>query len=1020
VGYPETWLWNFLSRFLFDKLQRDNLVISINAAKKWVEQKNNPKLWKALQEVVRQHLVLLNRTPTLSRLGIQAFEPFLIEGKAIQLHPLVCQTFQVHFDGDQLAVHIPLSIEAQQESQLLMISGHHIHSQMNGEPLIVPSQEMVLGLYLMTRESDDSSTERRVFANIQEAERAYESGVVELSDYCQVRLQTEEEQEELVETTVGRAIVSQCLPKEVSFGFINRSLTSQAISQLIHYCYRQIGTQRTISFIEKLSSLGFSYATRAGVTLAIRDMVIPPQKSRLINEATLAAQKVQQQYLSGLITKSQRYNQMIDIWAKTHEQMKQAVADEFKGSVGAKRRLKLLTNTLPENLLYLMVEAGVQSLTPIFQLSGMRGLMKKSDGSILDWPITHNFRDGFSVHQYFISCHGARKGQADTVLRTANAGYLTRRLVDVAQDIIITESDCGTHDGLTFTTLTQQDGQVLELLADRLYGRVVAEDIFIPKRKAPIVKAGTLLDDYWVNFIEQKGVNQVKIRSPVTCQSESGVCAKCYGYDLASGQLITIGEAIGVIAAQSIGECASQLALGARRVGGVAEPKSVLDHIEVKYSGVIQFDNLTLIRRSASKSGKTMPQSLTSAPHFINVSHLAEIIELDSYGRKRQHHQVPYGAVVAVKDGDHVKAGQQIAYWDPYSYPIITEVSGYIHLIDVIEGITIDRETDENNGQVIYQVKDPKLWPLRAKDWLPRVQLVDKHNREIKLSGSNEPAIYVLPPYAMMTLEEGAKVTAGDIIAYIDLGISEDRDFINDLLRTADLFEARIPKEPAILARRSGTISIGKNTKTQHRFIITDEEGQTEQFPIPKWRQPSILDGQLVEVGEEIIEGEMNLQDILHLKGVNDLVEHMLKEIQKIYIHHGFSMNDKHVEVIIRQMLRTITIVEPGDSCFLSGEYVSYSKLLEENQNVIENSGQPATWEPNLLGITKASLATESFISAASFVDTTRVLLSSAVRGESDELRGLKENVIIGRLIPAGTGLSYHQNRHGLDVQDKS
>ena len=1013
-GLPKEMALELFKPFLFHKLQEDQLATSISAAKKCVEQKTDP-IWKALKEVVRQHPVLLNRVPTLYRLGIQAFEPVLIEGKAIQLHPLICKAFDAHFDGDQMAVHIPLSIEAQMEAWDLMMSDHHIYSPVNGKPLIMPSQEMVLGLYLMTRDPpQESSGEGRVFANVQEVERAYDSNVVELSERCEVRLQIEEEQEERVQTTVGRAILSQCLPKEVSFEFINRSLTSPIISELIHYCYRLMGTKKTLSWVENLSSLGLTYATHAGITLAIKDMVVPPQKSRLIKEARLAVDKIQQQYIKGLITNGQRYNQIIDIWTKTNEQMTQAVNDEFKGVTGKtlssnRRTKKVQKNSLPENILYLMVEAGVQSLTPIFQLSGMRGLMKKSDGSILERPITRNFRDGLNVHQYFISSHGARKGQTDTVIRTANAGYLTRRLVDVAQDIIIAESDCGTSDGLTFTAFTQ-DGQVIESLSDRILGRVVAEDIFIPERQTPIVTAGTMLDEHWVNFLERMEVNQIKVRSPITCQSKHGVCAKCYGYDLANGQLITIGEAIGVMAAQSIGECANQLACCARRAGGVAKLQSSVNHLEVKYNGVIQLDNLKLIRLKAKKDGKTMTKSFASNPHFINVSHSGEIIVLDSSGIKRQCHKIPYGAIVSVKDGDKVKEDQRIAYWDPHSYPIITEVTGYVHFMDVIEGVTVNREIDENNGQVTYQVKAPKQWPTHAKDWLPRVKLVDKSNRDIKSTGSKQPVIYVLPPYAIITLEEGAKVNAGDIIAHIDIG-RKNREMANGLLRVIDLFEARIPKEPAILARCSGTITLGKNTKTQHRFIITDEDGQTEQFSIPKWRQPSLSAGQPVEIGEELVEGEMNLHDILHLKGINDLVEYLIKEIQQIYTHHGIKINDKHVEVIIRQMLRTIAIVEPGDTRFLSGEYVTYSKLQEENQTVIENSGQPATWEPNLLGITKSSLATESFISAASFVDTTRVLLASAVKGKIDELRGLKENLIIGRLIPAGTGRSYHKDR---------
>ncbi len=1009
-GLPKEMALELFKPFLFYKLQLPEcgLAVSINAAKKLVERRI-PEIWEVLEEVVRQHPVLLNRTPTLYRLGIQAFEPVLVEGKAIQLHPLVCKAFNANFDGDQMVVHIPLSIEAQQEARVLMMSNRNLLSPVNGEPLIVPSQEMVLGLYFMTRERAGACGEGMVFADINEVQRAYENGVVELSASIEVHIQSEEER---VKTTVGRAILSQYVPEDVPFNFINRCLTSQALSEFIHFFYHNLGSKETISIAEKLMELGFTHATRAGITVAIEDMVIPKQKPHLLKQAWAAIEKVQGQYLKGLITKDQRYNQLIDIWTQTNDKMAEAVWNGLSDVPETRLSSKSsqVSKTVHENPLYMMIDAGVQSLTQIRQLSGMRGLMSKQDGSILEIPITANFREGLDVHQYFMSTHGTRKGLADTALKTANAGYLTRRLVDVAQDVIIAEQDCGTTEGLTLTALIKDD-QVIESLSDRILGRVVAVDIFVPNRETPLVTAGTLLGEYWVKFLEKNGVEQVKVRSPITCQSEHGICAMCYGRDFASGQLITIGEAIGVMAAQSIGESGTQLTLRTHRAGGVAKREAAVNYIEAPSKGVVQLHNIKLIQQRLKRGGRTRAKSSTPNPQFINVSHSGSLSTLDKSRIKRQSHQVPYGAILFVNDGDNVKAGQRIAHWDTHTYPIITEFAGYIRFVDVLEGITVNCEADENSGLVTYQVKDPKQWPLHARDLRPRIKLVDKHDRDIKMTGCEQPVTYVLPPRSIISIEEGARVSVGDIIARLGLEMLKNRDITSGLPRVADFFEARIPKEPAILALRSGVISFGRETKTKHRFIITDKDGHSEEFPVPKWRHIKVSAGQQVQLGEFIVEGEVNIHDLLRLKGINELVKYLVNEMQEIYINHGVKINDKHFEVIIRQMLRTVTILEPGDTPFLSGDVVRRTQLLEENQRVTEKCGQPATWEINLLGITKASLATKSFISAASFMDTTRVLLASAVNGKIDELRGLKENVIIGRLIPAGTGLYSHKNQ---------
>jgi len=1028
-GLPKEMALELFKPFVYSMLLKQHLVISIMAAKQRVEQPI-PVVWKILEQVVEKHPVMLNRAPTLYRLGIQAFEPILIEGNAIQLHPLVCRAFNANFDGDQMAVHIPLSIEAQLEARVLMMSNCNILSPVNGEPLIAPTQEMVLGLLMMTRSRKNARGEGMRLADINEVERAYENGVVDLQALIEVRIQDSKRstprsrpkvQIKTFKTTVGRALLSRSRPEGLAFESINRCLTKQSLSDLINFCYYHFGPKETISFAEKLMHLGFSYVTRSGLSLNIEDMAIPTQKPKLIKQALTAINGIYEQYKMGLITNSQRYNQVIDIWSKTNNKMAEAVLNQLSGnpiktassSVNDQKKTKnkSLKTTEHENALYLMIEAGVRSLMQIRQLAGMRGLMTKQDGSILETPVTANLREGLDTYEYFISTHGTRKGLADTALRTANAGYLTRRLVDVAQDIIIIEQDCATTEGLTLTALLDKDDQIIESLTERLLGRVLAENIVTtPRSKKPVFKAGTLLDENSVKRIEELGIKHVKVRSPITCKSQYGICAMCYGRDLARGQWVNIGEAIGVMAAQSIGEAGTQLTMRTHRAGGVAKRAVAVNQIQVNSKGVVKLHNIKLIQQQRTKRGKSKSKSSRLTSQYLVISQSNEISILDERsGKECEQHKIPYGAILNVNDGDTVEVGQQIATWDPHSYPIITELAGYIRLINVIEGVTVNRDVDKHTNIVTIVVKEPKQRPIRAKDSRPIVKIVDKQGNDLKFTDSEQIATYVLPPYAIINVEEGAKVNVGDVIARLPQEAPKTRDITTGLLRVANLFEARIPKEPAILALRSGVVSFGKETKTKHRFIITGEAGQQEDFPIPKWRHINASVGQQVDLGDVIVEGIPNLHDILRLKGINELVKYLVNEMQTIYASHGIKINDKHFEVIIRQMLRTVTIIEPGDTSFLCGDVVLFTHLLEENKAITAQaprSGRLATWEQNLLGITKSSLATDSFLSAASFIDTARVLLNSAVNGKSDKLRGLKENVIIGRLIPAGTGLS--------------
>jgi DNA-directed RNA polymerase subunit beta' len=1002
-GLPKKMALELFKPFIFQKLQLRGEATTIKAAKRMVE-REGPEVWDILEEVIREHPVLLNRAPTLHRLGIQAFEPVLIEGKAIQLHPLVCTAFNADFDGDQMAVHVPLSLEAQLEARALMLSSNNILSPANGDPIIVPSQDVVLGLYFMTRERVNAPGEGSIFSDVAEVHRAYESRVADLQARVRVRIVEHVkdasgelvQNRRLVETTIGRALLFEVLPKGLSFDLINQDMTKKAISGVINACYRTLGLKETVVFADQLMYTGFHYATRAGVSIGVDDMIVPEQKGRILGAAEREVKEIQEQYASGLVTNGERYNKVVDIWSRTNDQVAKAMmeklgGDDVEASDGRKVRQKSF------NSIYMMSDSGARgSPAQIRQLAGMRGLMAKPDGSIIETPITANFREGLNVLQYFISTHGARKGLADTALKTANSGYLTRRLVDVAQDLVVTEPDCGTENGLSMMPIVE-GGDVVEGLGERVLGRVVSQDVFRPGSDEVLVEAGQLLDEKLVRMIEQAGVDHVMVRSPISCATRFGVCAQCYGRDLARGHRINIGEAVGVIAAQSIGEPGTQLTMRTFHIGGAASRAAAQSNVEVKGKGTLRFHNLKSVRHDRG--------------HLVAVSRSGEVGVIDDFGRERERYRIPYGSVIGVDEGTAVQPGQVIATWDPHTHPVVTEVAGFIRFQDFIDGITVSSQVDEVTGLSSTVVMDPKQRGAGGKDLRPVIRLVNAKGKEVCFANTDIPAIYALPAGALVNLEDGAKVSVGDIIARIPQESSKTRDITGGLPRVADLFEARKPKDSAILAEYSGTVSFGKETKGKRRLIITDDQGEKHEELIPKWRHLTVFEGEHVERGETIADGEPNPHDILRLQGVEPLANYLVREIQDVYRLQGVKINDKHIEVIIRQMLRKVEVVETGETVFLRGEQMDRARVLEANERLRKDGKLPAIADPILLGITKASLATESFISAASFQETTRVLTEAAVRGLKDDLRGLKENVIVGRLIPAGTGSFYHLTR---------
>ena len=1009
-GLPKKMALELFKPFIFSKLQLRGEATTIKAAKRLVE-REGPEVWDILEDVIREHPVMLNRAPTLHRLGIQAFEPVLIEGKAIQLHPLVCTAFNADFDGDQMAVHVPLSLEAQLEARALMMSTNNILSPANGDPIIVPSQDVVLGLYYMTRERINARGEGMIFSDVREVHRAYENRLVDLHARIRVRIADSEMGEDgnityrtrLLATTVGRALLSDILPEGLPFELINRNMDKKSISACINHCYRQVGLKKTVVFADQLMYTGFNYATRAGISIGVNDMYVPEEKGAILQAADKEVKEIQDQFANGLVTNGERYNRVVDIWSRTNDLVAKAMMEKLgKEEVANAAGQKVQQPSF--NSIFMMADSGARgSAAQIRQLAGMRGLMAKPDGSIIETPITANFREGLDVLQYFISTHGARKGLADTALKTANSGYLTRRLVDVAQDLVVTESDCGTQGGLLMTPLVE-GGDVVEPLRERVLGRVLADDVRNPADGTLILEAGVLLDERKVRHLEDFSIDQVRVRSPITCETRYGVCAQCYGRDLARGHRVNIGEAVGVIAAQSIGEPGTQLTMRTFHIGGAASRAAAASSVEVKRDGVIRLHNIKTVSHEKG--------------YLVAVSRSGEIGIMDAQGRERERYKMPYGATISVNDGDGVKAGQIVATWDPHTHPVVAEVAGFLKFEDFVDGVSVTEQVDDVTGLSSIVIMDPKQRGFSGKELRPRARLVDGKGKEICFANTDIPAVYALPAGAIVNMTDGAKITIGDVIARIPQESSKTRDITGGLPRVADLFEARRPKEPAILAEHSGTVSFGKETKGKRRLVITDEQGNKHEELIPKWRHLSVFEGEQIERGEVIADGEPNPHDILRLQGVDRLAEFLVREIQDVYRLQGVKINDKHIEVIIRQMLRKVEVANPGATTLLRGEQVERSRVIDLNETVIRQSKEPAAWDPLLLGITKASLATESFISAASFQETTRVLTEAAVRGMQDDLRGLKENVIVGRLIPAGTGYRYHADKRRTREQE--
>ena len=1000
-GLPKKMALELFKPFIFSKLELRGLSTTIKQAKKMVETES-PEVWDILEEVIREHPVMLNRAPTLHRLGIQAFEPVLIEGKAIQLHPLVCTPYNADFDGDQMAVHVPLSIEAQLEARSLMMSTNNILSPANGEPIIVPSQDIVLGLYYMTRESADAVGTGSYFADINEARRANDTRQVHLHARIKVRMPVRDENGEptgatkIVDTTLGRALLSEILPAQLDFSVIDRPMKKKTISDLINVSYREAGLKETVIFADQLMYMGFRMAASSGISIGVDDMVIPGNKAKTLDVSQKQIIEIQEQYTAGLLTDGERYNKVIDIWTRTSEE----VADSMMKELGVEQVINRKGEKVEQdsfNSIYMMADSGARgSSAQIRQLAGMRGLMAKPDGSIIETPITANFREGLNVLQYFISTHGARKGLADTALKTANSGYLTRRLVDVCQDLVVTEEDCGTEKGL-MREAQVQGGEVVVPLKDRLLGRFSTEDIIDPASDEVLVSKDQMLDEKLVDKIDQANIHEVNVRSAVTCETRYGVCARCYGRDLGRGHVINMGEAVGVIAAQSIGEPGTQLTMRTFHIGGAASGTSVSSQIEVKNEGTIHLKGVKLVKNSDGK--------------YVVVTRSGELIVQDKNGRDRERHKLAYGAVLSVKEDSAVKVGELVAVWDPHTHPIITEVAGKVVFMDLVEGVTVNMQTDDLTGRSTYVILDPQRRRGSAHDIRPTITLVDKKGDPVKIPGTDVNASYHLPPDSIVMLDDGQDVHNGDVLARIPQESSKTRDITGGLPRVAELFEARKPKEPAILAESTGIVSFGKETKSKHRLVITATDGESNNTLIPKTRRINVFEGEAVERGEVVVDGPPLASDILEYRGIIALADYIVNEVQDVYQLQGVKINDKHIEVIVRQMLRKVKIIEAGDSSYLRGEQVEKAALLDQNDELVEQGKKAATSEPVLLGITKASLTTESFISAASFQETTRVLTEASVNGKIDRLRGLKENVIVGRLIPAGTGLAFHQER---------
>jgi DNA-directed RNA polymerase subunit beta' len=1011
-GLPKLMALELFKPFIFNKLELMGLATTIKAAKKMVESQE-PVVWDILEEVIRQHPVMLNRAPTLHRLGIQAFEPVLIEGKAIQLHPLVCAAFNADFDGDQMAVHVPLSLEAQLEARSLMLASNNVLFPSNGDPSIVPSQDIVLGLYFATREKINGKGEGSFFTDIAEVHRAYENRKVELQTRITVRIrevdvnpETGEKTPKITryETTVGRAFMSEILPAGLPFSVLNKPLKKKEISKLINTAFRKCGLRETVIFADKLMQSGFALATRAGLSIAIDDMVVPAQKEEIIRSAEKEVKEIEAQYTSGLVTQGERYNKVVDIWGRAGDQVGKVMMEQLATEQTIDRHGHEVKQE-SFNSIFMMADSGARgSVAQIRQLAGMRGLMAKPDGSIIETPITANFREGLNVLQYFISTHGARKGLADTALKTANSGYLTRRLVDVTQDLVVTEDNCGTTNGVAMRALVE-GGEVIEPLRDRILGRVAAVDVINPDTQDVLFPQAALLDEDAVEQIEALGIDEVRVRTPLTCETRYGLCAKCYGRDLGRGVLVNSGEAVGVIAAQSIGEPGTQLTMRTFHIGGAASRAAVASGVEAKSNGTVRFT-------------ATMRYVTNAKGEQVAISRSGEVTIVDDNGRERERHKVPYGATLLAADGRQVKAGTQLASWDPLTRPIITEYAGTVKFEHVEEGVTVAKQIDEVTGLSTLVVIDAKRRTASSKGVRPQVKLMNDTGEEVKIPGTEHSVTISFPIGALIVVRDAQPVAVGDVLARIPTESQKTRDITGGLPRVAELFEARSPKDAGMLAEVTGTVTFGKETKGKQRLIITDLDGKEHEFLIPKDKHLLVHDGQVVNRGESIVDGPADPHDILRLLGVEALARYIVDEVQDVYRLQGVKINDKHIEVIVRQMLRRVQVTDPGDAPFITGEQVERSELLDENDKAIAAEKRPALYENILLGITKASLSTDSFISAASFQETTRVLTEAAIMGKRDDLRGLKENVIVGRLIPAGTGLAYHRARKDKEAAD--
>lgn len=1012
-GLPKLMALELFKPFIFSRLEAMGIATTIKAAKKEVES-GTPVVWDILEEVIKEHPVLLNRAPTLHRLGIQAFEPILIEGKAIQLHPLVCAAFNADFDGDQMAVHVPLSVEAQMEARTLMLASNNVLFPASGEPSIVPSQDVVLGLYYTTRERINGKGEGLVFSDIGEVQRALDANVVELTSKVAVRITEWTKNKEtgdfvpstsLVDTTVGRALLSEILPKGLPFANINKALKKKEISKLINVSFRKCGLKETVVFADKLLQNGFRLATKAGISIAIDDMLVPSEKHDIIDAASKEVKEIEQQYVSGLVTAGERYNKVVDIWGKAGDAVSKVMMSKLSKQKVTDRNGKEVDQE-SFNSIYMMADSGARgSAAQIRQVAGMRGLMAKPDGSIIETPITANFREGLNVLEYFISTHGARKGLADTALKTANSGYLTRRLVDVTQDLVVTEQDCGTHNGSTMRAIVE-GGEVIESLRDRILGRTAADDVVHPETRAVLLPAGEMFDEDNIEELEAQGVDEVRVRTALTCETRYGICAKCYGRDLGRGGLINIGEAVGVIAAQSIGEPGTQLTMRTFHIGGAASRAAIASSVEAKSNGVIGFN-------------ATMRYVTNSKGELVVIARSGEIVIHDEHGRERERHKVPYGATLTVKADQQVKAGTILATWDPLTRPIITEFAGKTLFENVEEGLTVAKQVDEVTGLSTLVVIDPKRRGA-AKVVRPQVKLIDASGHEVKIPGTDHSVTIGFPIGALIQVRDGQDVGPGEVLARIPVEGQKTRDITGGLPRVAELFEARSPKDKGLLAEMTGTISFGKETKGKIRLQITDPDGKVWEELVPKEKNILVHEGQVVNKGETVVDGPADPQDILRLLGSEELARYIVDEVQDVYRLQGVKINDKHIEVIVRQMLRRVVVESAGESSYIVGEQVERSEMLNTNDALRADGKIPATYTNLLLGITKASLSTDSFISAASFQETTRVLTEAAIMGKRDELRGLKENVIVGRLIPAGTGMAYHQARKAKDAMDEA